>query len=84
MNAKAKGKRASTIRARALLHRIIRVLFKDDWVLKATRGTRMGCDAGNFFNLDLCRNEVLTDDVDRVVLGRELGVLKDYEYLARG
>jgi hypothetical protein len=84
MNAKAKEKRASPIRARALLHRIIRVLFKDDWVPRVTRGTQIRCDAGNSFNSDLCRNEFITDDVDRGVLGRQLGVPEDFEYLARG
>jgi hypothetical protein len=80
-----KNKHSNTIPVtiRALLQRINRSLAKNDQILKATRGTQMRRDAGEFFILDLSRNEVLTKDVDPQVLGRELGVLKDYEHLTR-
>lgn len=86
MKAKEKIKQSNTIpiTARALLQRINRVLAKNSRTLRATRGAQMRKDAGDFFILDLSRNEVLIKDVDPQVLGRELGVLKEYEYLSQG
>jgi hypothetical protein len=86
MKAKARKKHSNTvpITTRALLQRINRVLAKNNRTLRATRGAQMRSDAGDFFVLDLSRNEILTKDVDPQVLGRELGVLKEYEYLSQG
>jgi hypothetical protein len=85
MRAKTKTKLSNTIpiTTRALLQRINRALFKSGKVLKATRGSHMRRDAGDFFILDLSRNKVLTKDVDLQVLGRELGVLKSYEHVSK-
>ena len=69
---------------RALIQRINRKLWHDDQVLRKTRGTRAQLDLGWFYVLDWRRNFVVEHDVDPESLGRELGVLAEYESLADG
>jgi hypothetical protein len=65
---------------RALIQRINRALREDDRVLKATRGERARLDLGYFYILDTRRNFVVAKECNLEVIGRELGVLADYEH----
>jgi hypothetical protein len=64
---------------RATIARINRALKPDDQVLKITRGQRAQLDLGDYYILNFMRNFVLDHHVDPETVGRELGVLKDYE-----
>jgi len=65
---------------RALTQRINRTLRKGNDILKATRGDgRARQELGDFYVVDGRRNVVIEKDVDPEALGRELGVLADYE-----
>ena len=63
----------------ALFRRINRRLAQDDEVLKTTRGARAIMDLGEYYVLDWRRNWATHKDVDPEGLGRELGVLKEWE-----
>jgi len=64
---------------RALIQRINRILAKDTEKLKIPRSNRARQELGEFYVLDLRINGVLQKHVDPEELGRELGVLQDYE-----
>jgi putative component of toxin-antitoxin plasmid stabilization module len=71
---------------RALVQRIDRRLAKDDQRLGATRSTREGMsnlrlNLGAYYVVDTNRNFVVATHVSPEDLGRELGVLKDWEAL---
>lgn len=68
---------------RALLQRINRALVKEGEVVKKTRpGSRLEQDVGEYYGVDTGRNFVSRKHVDLEALGRELGVLADWEALA--
>jgi hypothetical protein len=64
---------------RALMQRINRKLKPDDEVLKVARSERVEQELGKYYTLDHRRNVLIHKDVDPEELGRELGVLRDYE-----
>lgn len=66
----------------ALIKRINRVLNKYDEVLKVTRGQRMLFDVGQFYIINWRTNWIIDKYIDPEQLGRELGVLKEFEYVA--
>jgi hypothetical protein len=68
---------------RALTQRINRKLAADDQVLKTARGERMQKAVGNFYIIDTKANAVHARGVDPEKIGRKLGVLKEWETLAR-
>jgi len=68
----------------ALISRINRKLKPDHETLKVTRGERLRQNVGDFYVLDVNRNCIVQQHSDPERLGRELGVLKDYEEVANG
>ena len=75
---------AIPVTMRALLQRINRALAQDDEVLKKTRGARAVQELGDYYVLDFNRNALVEKDVDPEELGRELGILEDYERVVQG
>lgn len=67
---------------RAVIARINRKLARDDEQLRTTRGMQAFLDLGDYYTVDVRRNWIARKDVDLDALGRELGVLKDYEKLS--
>lgn len=62
--------------------RINRALRHDDEMLKSARvDSRTFQDLGAYYVIDIKRNFVTAKDIDLEALGKELGVLKDYEEL---
>ena len=78
-NGVTKMKAKVPITMRALTQRINRALLKQDERLYKSRGMQMYLDVGDFYVVDLRGNWVAGKDVDPEELGRELGVLKEYE-----
>ncbi len=77
--------RKVAVTERAVEARINRVLAKELRVLKRCReDSRWFRDLGRHYIVDLGHNGIAGQDVDIELLGRELGVLKDYEVLAEG
>ena len=70
------------IAPRAVIQRINRKLKPDLEMLRATRGTRMRLDVGDYHVIDFRLNAVIHTNVDVEIMARELGVLKDYEEMA--
>ena len=68
---------------RALIQRINRVLIKRDEYLCVARGGRVLQEYGHYYTVDLRRNQAVQGDVDLEPFGRELGCLKEWEYLGR-
>ena len=68
----------------ALIARINRRLKPHGELLKVTRGERLRQNVGDFYVLDVNRNCIVQQHSDPERLGRELGVLKDYEEVANG
>jgi hypothetical protein len=68
------------ITEKALYQRINRKLRADGEVLKRARG-RVGTTLGEYYVLDIQRNFVAQRDVDLAELGRELGVMAEWESL---
>jgi hypothetical protein len=66
---------------RALILRINRKLHADDRVLRTTRGARAVKEWGRHHVRDWRLNIVVDDHVDVADLGRELGVLREWETL---
>lgn len=66
---------------RALIQRINRALARSDEVLRSTRGDRWRSTLGDYYVLDINRNLVCAKHVVPEDLGRELGVLREYETL---
>jgi hypothetical protein len=70
---------------RALTQRINRKLKQDDQVLKAARTDQTRMDVGQFYIVDYSDSKsgyVARHDVDLEELGRELGVLEQWESLS--
>ena len=70
------------ISMRALIQRINRKLVADNETLKVSRGGRAEQDLGRYFIVDVSFNGVVRKNVDPEALGRELGVLHEYEHVA--
>ena len=68
---------------RAVIQRINRKLKPDLEMLKATRGERMRREFGDYYVIDFRRNFVTHTRVDPEEMARDLGVLKEWETLAR-
>lgn len=66
---------------RALLQRINRKLRREDEVLKVSRTARMVSSVGRYYVVDVLRNIVSCQHVDPESLGRDLGVLREWEEL---
>ena len=66
----------------ALKRRINRKLAKDGQALRTSRNWQMEMEAGHHYVVDFSHGGVIQSHVDLEDLGRELGVLKPYEYLA--
>jgi hypothetical protein len=66
---------------RALIQRINRKLASDDEMLKTARSERIANDIGWYFIIDFRRNCIVNKDVSPEGVGRELNVLKAYEYV---
>lgn len=74
-----------SVAERALAARINRALAKDLRMLRKTReDSRWHGDLGDYSVIELSRNQVADTHVDLEAFGRELGVLKDFEVLAKG
>jgi hypothetical protein len=78
-------KTTSTVRVseRALVQRINRKLREKAEVMKIARGTQAESNLGRYYTIDLQRNYLIQDHLDPKTVGRELGVLAHYEYLAK-
>jgi hypothetical protein len=72
-----RGFRLRQVKTGALIKRINRKLLKDDQMLRATCGDRWRNDLGDFYIVDLYRNNLVAQHVDIEALSRELGVLTD-------
>ena len=70
-------RKAVTVTMRALMQRINRKLEQNDQRLRTARGS----DLGRYYILDFKHNSVVKRHVDPEALGRDFGVLKDYELL---
>ncbi len=69
---------------RALLARINRKLAKKMQTLRQCRaGSRWYHELGDYYILDLNRNWIVDKHCDAETLGREIGVLREYEVLAK-
>jgi hypothetical protein len=64
---------------RALVQRINRKLAADGELLKKARSEATRQEAGDYFIIDVNRNMLMAKYVDPEALGRELGVLKQWE-----
>jgi hypothetical protein len=67
---------------RALIQRINRKLRRDDQRLRTARG--WFSNLGDYYVLDFKHQRIVKGRVDPEALGRDLGVLKDYEQLLVG
>jgi len=68
---------------RALIQRINRKLRKDAEIMKVARGARAESNLGRYYTIDLHRNYLLHDHLDLETVGRELGVLAEFEHMVR-
>ena len=64
---------------RALIQRINRKLATKGECLKTARGERARVEVGDFSVIDVTRNVLLFKDVSPEMLGRDLGVLEEWE-----
>jgi len=76
---KAKVRATVTVTKRAIMQRINRALAKQGELLRANRSSSYQHDLGHYYVIDLRLNAVVGKDVDLTELGKELGVLKDWE-----
>lgn len=67
------------VSVRSVIARINRKLKPDLEALKITRGDRMRQTVGDYYIIDYRRNFILNTKVDPAEMGRDLGVLKEYE-----
>ncbi len=74
------GKQRVPITPKALIQRINRKLRADGEVLKRARG-HVAITLGEYFVVDVTRKFVAHHHVDLAELGRELGVLAEWESL---
>ena len=72
----------SDVSMRALIQRINRRLAKDGERLHRYRGGQWSTDLGEFYIVDEYRNFLVRGHVDLAALGRELGVLQEWEGVA--
>jgi hypothetical protein len=80
---KKKPMRATVpVTMRALVQRINRKLAKDDEQLRKTRGQRWWTDLGDYHIVNYNMNALMRGHVDPEALGRELGVLSEWERVA--
>ena len=70
-------RKAGPVTMRALIQRINRKLEQNDQRLRAARSS----DLGRYYILDFKHNSVVKRHIDPEALGRDFGVLKDYELL---
>ena len=68
-----------SITLKALIARINRRLHHNNEILRTSRGERDLNRLGKFFIVDLNRNVITVEHVDPVLLGEQLGVIKDDE-----
>ena len=73
----------ASVTERAVVRRINRVLKKYDDQLKKYRGGPCWSDFGDYYILDINRNNLLEGHVDIESKARELGVLKDHEKIEK-
>ena len=66
---------------RALIRRINRRVGPEGGRLRKTRGTNAACVVGDYFLVDTRRNIIIHQRVDIEALGRELGVMAEWEEL---
>jgi hypothetical protein len=68
---------------RALIQRINRKLRHNGEVLKVARGSRAEAEAdvGRYFIVNIKRNLLVNDHCDPEAVGREIGVMAEYERL---
>ena len=68
---------------RALIQRINRKLRHNGEVLKVARGSRpeSESDVGRYFMVNTKRNSLVNDHCDPEAVGREIGVMPEYERL---
>lgn len=74
---------AKFISKKALFQRINRKLASSRLVLRTSRGSRARADYGEHFVVDLDVNLVVDRHQDPDELGRDLGVLAKWEYMAQ-
>lgn len=68
---------------RAVFARISRSLQKDGMMLRRCRQDSRGAhELGRYFVVDLDRNAIVWKDLDLEQLGRERGILADYEAMS--
>lgn len=72
-------KRKVGVSTRAIIQRINRKLRPDLEALKVSRTERMRLDVGQYYIIDYHINAIQHHNVDPEALGRELGVLKEWE-----
>lgn len=68
-----------SISRRALIQRLQRALKEDELVLRTAHNERVRRKMGDYYTMDLRTSQVMETYVDLEDLGREYGVLKDYE-----
>ena len=69
---------------RALLARLNRALSKEDQMLKKCReDSRWYNDLGDYALVEMSRNQWIDTHVDLEALGREKGLLKEFEQLVK-
>ena len=74
------AKKIMPVTMRALIQRINRKLATErGYLLKITRGNRWRGELGDYYAVDPNRNSIVRDHVEPEDLGRELGVLRDWE-----
>jgi len=67
------------ISEQALMQRINLQLAKKDEILKKSKGGLWHSDTGDYFIIDENTNSMVATNIDLEILGKELGVLKNYE-----
>ena len=72
-------KAKAPISVRAVIQRINRKLKQDNEMLKATRGDRWRHELGDYYIANFARNFIVGKHVDPEALGRELGVVEQWE-----
>jgi hypothetical protein len=78
--AKKKKVKKVPVTMRALIQRINRKLTTErGYVIKKTRGNRWRGELGDYYAVDPKRNCVVSEYIEPEDLGRELGVLRDWE-----
>ena len=74
------AKKKVPVTMRALIQRINRKLaIERGYVLKITRGNRWRGELGDYYAVDPKRNGIVREFIEPEDLGRELGVLRDWE-----